>query len=409
MTPFLQLAIALAILIFTAKVGGYISYRLGQPSVLGELLVGIVLGPSVINILHLPYFTNEHLGETIHEMAEIGVMLLMFIAGLELHISDLAKSGKVAAISGVMGVFVPLLMGAGVGLMFSLELQPSLFLGLILAATSVSISAQTLMELKVLRSRVGITLLGAAVFDDILVVLGLSVFIALTVSGATSSLMDVVWIIVRMLLYLGLTTTFGLYVLPGLSRKVDELPISQGLIAFTVVTILLFGWAAEVLGRMAAITGAFLAGLSLARSPVKERIESGISPLAYGLFVPVFFINVGLSANARALNLESVWLLIGLTVVAIVGKVFGAGFGARVSGFPRLEALQLGVGMMSRGEVGLIVATVGIAEGLIDQSVFSAVVGVVIITTLLTPPFLRILFSRSGVERATLPEATTGE
>jgi Kef-type K+ transport system membrane component KefB len=409
MTPFLQLTIALAILIFAAKVGGYISYRLGQPSVLGELLVGIVLGPSVINILHLPYFTNEHLGETIHEMAEIGVMLLMFIAGLELHISDLAKSGKVAAISGVMGVFVPLLMGAGVGLLFSLELQPSFFMGLILAATSVSISAQTLMELKVLRSRVGITLLGAAVFDDILVVLGLSVFVALTVSGASSSLTDVAWIIVRMLLYLGLTTIFGLYVLPSLSRKVDELPISQGLIAFTVVTILLFGWAAEVLGSMAAITGAFLAGLSLARSPVKERIENGISPLAYGLFVPVFFINVGLSANARALNQESVWLLIGLTVVAIVGKVLGAGFGARVAGFPRLEALQLGVGMMSRGEVGLIVATVGIAEGLIDQSVFSAVVGVVIITTLLTPPFLRVLFSRSGAQRAAIPEATTGE
>jgi len=409
MTPFLQLAIALAILIFAAKVGGYISYRLGQPSVLGELLVGIILGPSVIDILHLPYFTNEHLGETIHEMAEIGVMLLMFIAGLELHISDLAKSGKVAAISGVLGVFVPLLMGAGVGLMFSLELQPSFFIGLILAATSVSISAQTLMELKALRSRVGITLLGAAVFDDILVVLGLSVFVALTLSGASSSLLDVAWIVLRMLLFLGLTTAFGLYVLPSLSRKVDDLPISQGLIAFTVVTILLFGWAAEVLGSMAAITGAFLAGLSLARSPVKERIENGISPLAYGLFVPVFFINVGLSADARALTLESVWLLIGLTVVAVLGKVFGAGFGARVAGFPRLEALQLGVGMMSRGEVGLIVATVGIAEGLIDQSVFSAVVGVVIITTLLTPPFLRVLFSRSEAQRVAIPEATTGE
>jgi Kef-type K+ transport system membrane component KefB len=143
---------------------------------------------------------------------------------------------------------------------------------------------------------------------------------------------------------------------------------------------------------MAAITGAFLAGLMLARSPAKERIESGISVLAYGLFVPVFFINVGLSANARELGGESLWLFGVMTVMAVIGKVLGAGAGAGLSGFNRQEALRLGVGMISRGEVGLIVASVGINQGLIGQEIFSAVVGVVIVTTLLTPLLLRALY-----------------
>jgi Kef-type K+ transport system membrane component KefB len=409
MSPFLQLSIALAVIIFAAKLGGYVSYRLGQPSVLGELLVGIILGPSVFNFLHLPYFTNEHLGETIGEMAEIGVLLLMFIAGLDLHLSDLAKSGKVAALAGSLGVLLPLAFGAGAGLLFSLPPEASLFLGLVLAATSVSISAQTLMELGVLRSRVGIALLGSAVFDDILVVLGLSVFIALTQPTAESGLLSILLIAFRMILFLALGGLIGFWLLPRLSERVSQLPVSQGAVAFTIVVILLYGWSAEVAGKMAAITGAFLAGLILARSPIKERIESGISAVSYGFFVPIFFVNVGLSANARALSLESLWLLLVMTLVAIVGKVVGAGFGARVSGFNTRESLQLGVGMMSRGEVGLIVATVGVVEGLIEQEVFSAVVGVVILTTLLTPPFLRILFAKRKVESPSFQEAPTGE
>lgn len=409
MSPFLQLSIALAIIILAAKIGGFLSFKLGQPSVLGELLVGIILGPSVLNLFHIPYFTDEHLAETIKHLAEIGVMLLMFIAGLDLHISDLAKSGKVSALAGVLGVVLPLVLGVGVGLLFAMEFQGAIFIGLVLAATSVSISAQTLMELKVLRSRVGIGLLGAAVFDDILVVLGLSVFVALVQSGSSSGWLQVLWIALRMTLYLSIATALGFLLLPRLSQRISNLPISQGVIAFAVVIILAYGWSAEVFGSMAAISGAFLAGLVLARSPVKEHIESGISALAYGLFVPVFFINVGLSANARELTLESLWLLLAMAGVAIVGKVFGAGAGARLSGFKNLESLQLGVGMMSRGEVGLIVASVGIEFGVIQQDVFAAIVGVVIITTLLTPPALRSLFPRTSPRSMTVKEPATGE
>lgn len=392
MTPFLQLAIALAIIIAAAKLGGYLSYKLGQPSVLGELLVGLLLGPSVIDLLHLPYFTSEHLGETIHELAEIGVLLLMFIAGLELHIADLIRSGKISAYAGTLGVLFPLLGGLGVGLMYGQELNSSVFLGLILAATSVSISAQTLMELGVLRSRVGIALLGAAVFDDILVVLGISLSITAVISTNGAELLTVLSIALRMVLFLGLASALGFWILPRLSRRVESLPISQGLVSFTIVVLLLYGWSAEVVGNMAAITGAFLAGLFLARSPAREHIESGMSALAYGMFVPIFFINVGLSANARELTGDALILLVILSIVAILTKILGAGLGARIAGFTNRESLQLGVGMMSRGEVGLIAASVGIAEGVISQTIFSTIVGVVIITTLLTPPMLRFLF-----------------
>ena len=394
MSPFLQLTIILAIIIIAAKLGGFISLKLGQPSVLGELLVGVILGPTVLNLLHWEPFTDEHLGETVAHFAEIGVLLLMFIAGLDLHLSDLAKYGKVSALAGTLGVLAPLGLGIGGAMLFGFSLESSLFTGLILSATSVSISAQTLMEMRVLRSRVGIGLLGAAVFDDILVVLGLSVFVAF-VLGAAGGIGSVIWIILKMVLFLSIAMAGGVLIIPRITHKIDNLPVSQSLIAFTFVMILFFAWTAEVLGGMAAITGAFLVGLLFARSPLKERIESGISSLAYGVFVPIFFVNVGLAANVRELSSENAWLMVVMTLVAVISKVLGGGLGARLGGFSNREAIQLGAGMISRGEVGLIVASVGVMEGLIGSEIFSIIVGVVIITTLLTPPILRSLFSQN--------------
>jgi Na+:H+ antiporter len=394
MTPFMQLALALIVILTAAKTAGYLSYRLGQPTVLGELIAGIILGPSVLSFLNNPFFSSEHVAESIHYLGEIGVLLLMFVAGLELHISDLAKSGKAAALAGIMGVILPLFLGTLLGKLFSTTTSEAIFIGLILSATSVSISAQTLMELKVLQSRVGLSLLGAAVFDDILVVLGLSIFLALMSPQSGNGWINILWIILEMLLYLVAATILGMFLLPTLSRVVKNLPLSQGLIAFTIVIILLFGWTAEELGNMAAITGSFLAGLSFARSPVKERIESGILPLAYGFFVPIFFVNVGLTANAHELAGGSLWLFLSMIAVAIVSKIIGAGLGGELGGLKRQEALQLGIGMMSRGEVGLIVASVGISQGVIPHSVFASVVGVVVLTTILTPPLLRLSFHK---------------
>lgn len=412
MSPFLQLALALVVIILAAKTGGYISYRLGQPSVLGGLLAGVLLGPSLLDFFHLPIFTAEaHVGETIAELAELGVLLLMFIAGLDLRLSDLVKSGKVSALAGTLGVITPVLLGTLTGLLFDMTLVPSVFLGLILAATSVSISAQTLMELGALRSRVGISMLGAAVFDDVLVVLGLSIFLALIGDAGAAGLGAVALVLLQMVGYLVIATVVGFYLLPDrLARRVERLPVSQSLLSFAFVVMLLYAWAAEALGGMAAITGAFLAGLIFARSPQKERIEAGVMALAYGLFVPIFFVNIGLSANARELiSGSSMALMLAMTTVAILSKIIGAGFGGRLGGLTSREALQLGVGMMSRGEVGLIVVSVGVNNGLVSTNVFAAVVGVVILTTLLTPPVLRLLFARNKPGEVAAQKVSPGE
>jgi Kef-type K+ transport system membrane component KefB len=397
MTTFLQLSLLLSIILLSAKLAGYLSVRLGQPSVLGELLVGILLGPSVIDVLNLP-FIDHALAETIAELGELGVLLLMFLAGLELHLNELTRNTRVAAYSGSLGVLVPAALGWGAGRLFGMDNATAIFLGLTLGATSVSISAQTLMELKVLRSRVGLSLLGAAVFDDILVILSLSIFLA--IESGTGSLGGVLWILLRMIAFLALSVAFGLWVLPWLMRQIAHLPISQGVLTLALVVMLAYGLAAELLGGMAAITGAFIAGLMMARSGEKERVEHGIHALAYGLFVPVFFINIGLSVNARSLQAGMLWFTLAITLTAIIGKWLGSGIGARLGGLNRRESIQLGAGMVSRGEVGLIVASVGINEGLISLDEFSAVIGMVLVTTVVTPPILRSLFAEKEQKSA---------
>jgi len=392
-SPFLQLALELSIILLAAKSAGYLSTRLGQPSVLGELLVGILLGPSLIDILHLPFISDSLLLETtIHELGELGVLLLMFIAGLDLHLSELTRNTKVSALAGTLGVLLPIGLGWATAAMFGFDTQSALFLGLVLGATSVSISAQTLMELKVLKSRVGLGLLGAAVFDDILVILFLSGFLA--VVAGSGSVGGFLLILIRMIAFLGLSVAFGLWVLPRLSRLTSRLPISQGVLTLSIVVMLLYSVAAELVGGMAAITGAFLAGLMFARSHEKDRIESGMGPVAYSLFVPIFFVNIGLSVNIRDLESNAIWLTLVIILVAVVSKFLGAGLGARLGGFKWRESWQLGAGMVSRGEVGLIVANVGIASGLLTGDMFSSIVGMVLVTTLVTPPMLRILFKQ---------------
>jgi len=391
MSIFLQLAFLIAVILLAAKAAGYLSVRLGQPSVLGELLVGILLGPSLLDLLHLPFIEGEKLGETIKELGELGVLLLMFIAGLELHLDELTRNTKVSAFAGIMGVLTPVALGAGTGLLFDFGWEAALFLGLTLGATSVSISAQTLMELKVLRTRVGLGLLGAAVFDDVMIILLLSIFLAVITGGTSAA--GILWILVKMILFLAASTAFGLYVLPKLVRITRRLPISQGVLSLAMVILLFYGVAAEVVGGMAAITGSFLAGLMFARCEEKERLEQGVSALAYGLFVPIFFVSIGLAVNVRDLEGEALLLTAVIIVVAIASKFFGSGLGARWAGFSWRESWQMGAGMVSRGEVGLIVANVGIGAGLVSGSEFSAIVGMVLATTIVTPPMLRALFA----------------
>jgi Kef-type K+ transport system membrane component KefB len=401
---FLNFILAIMIVIVAAKAGGYISNRLGQPAVLGELLAGLLLGPTVLDMLHSPIFAEaEHLGESIALLAELGVILLMLLAGLELHLPELLRAGKVSALAGVLGVILPLGLGAGVAMLFGVELAEALFIGLTLAATSVSISAQTLLELNVLRSRVGLALLGAAVFDDVLVILLLSISLVL-VSGV-GGFGTIVLTVLQMVGYLVIASVLGFFVLPRLISVVSRLHISQGKLAFVLVICLLYSWSAEALGGVAAITGAFLVGLFLARTPFKEGIEEGVSAMAYAFFVPIFFVNIGLEVDLLAIT-GSGWILaVVITIVAVLSKIIGSGGGAKLTGFTNRESLQLGIGMVSRGEVGLIVASFALSESLISSANFSIVVFMVIVATVVTPPLLRVSFAK-GEETAVAPQTT---
>jgi Kef-type K+ transport system membrane component KefB len=391
MTPFLELVLALVILISAAKMAGLISTRLGQPAVLGELLAGLILGPTLINLLHLPFFTNVHLEETILELAELGVIFLMFIAGLEIDFDEMRKSGKIATLAGAMGVLVPLLLGSLVALPFGYGISNALFIGVLLTATSVSISAQTLLELGRLRSRVGLVLLGAAVIDDVLVILILSLFVAVA-GGSGGGIIDVLVILARMALFLVGAVLLGSRLIPLLVDRIARWPISQPLLTAAITLTLLLAWSAEVIGQVAAITGAFLSGVLFARTHYRHRIEEGMQGITYAFLVPIFFVSIGLQTNALLLDGALIWFTIAICVVAIVSKVLGSGLGARIGGLNNREALQTGVGMISRGEVGLIVAAVGISNGLIGEPVFAVTVVMVLVTTLVTPPLLRLVF-----------------
>lgn len=393
MTPFLQLIFVLAIILIIAKLAGYLSTCIKQPSVFGELLVGVLLGPSLLNITNLSFISDAHLGDVIYELGEIGVLLLMFLAGLELHISEIVKNTRVSAYAGILGVVFPLGFGYIIGMLTGMTPSHAIYLGLALSATSVSISAQTLMELGKLRTRVGLGLLGAAVFDDILVILLLSIFLAFS-SGA-AGLTAIILVFVRMAGFLIISIAFGLFLLPWISRKVSRLPISQGSLTLAIIIIFLYGLAAEVVGSMAAITGSFIAGLMFSRTAEKSLFESGIRSISYGFFVPIFFVSIGLSMNLREIRSSYIWVILLIVVLSVIGKILGAGLGAKLAKIPILESVQIGIGMISRGEVGLIIAKIGMDNSLLTNQTFSAIIAVVLFTTLLTPPLLRASFAHS--------------
>lgn len=387
MSDTLQLLLALAILIFAAKTGGYAATRLKQPAVLGELLVGLLLGPSLLNLFQIGPFAGGHTENIVYELGEVGVIFLMFMAGLEVDVEEMLKSGKVAVLAGVLGVLVPLVGGMAVGLAFGQELYAALFVGLILTATSVSISAQTLLELGVLKTKEGLALLGAAVVDDVVAILALSVFFAWTGTGdATRPL----WLVIVLMLVFFVVAIFAAArFLQPITRLIDRLPVSEGLLALVIVITLLFAWAAEVVGGVAAITGAFIAGVFFARTHFRKEIERGMHTLTYALFVPIFLVSIGLRANIWALDAAGLVFLLVLILVAIVTKVVGSGLGARLGGFGNLSSFRVGLGMVSRGEVGLIITTIGLNAALVARKEYSQVVIMVLVTTLVAPLLLR--------------------
>ncbi|NDJ86690.1 MAG: cation:proton antiporter [Chloroflexi bacterium] len=400
MSEVLQLFLVLGTMIAIAKFFGYISVKLGQSAVLGELITGIILGPSVIDLLGF-FEDGQAVEHTIIEFAEVGVLFLMFMAGLEIDLQNMLRVAKTAVLAGALGVLSPLIMLGGVSFLFGYSAEVSVFIGLILAATSVSISAQVMLELGVLESREGLALLGAAVIDDILVILLISLFIAINPGDVVQTAESrPIWeVLIRVAGFLMIGTALGWWLLPRIANLVDQLPISEGALVVAVVSALLMGFAADYFGGVAAITGSFIAGASLgqSRQKVVENIETGLHSVNYGLLVPVFFVSIGLQTDLTLVDAELLPLAALLTVVSIVSKVSGAGLGSALTGFNRPSAVRVGIGMISRGEVGLIVASIGITSGIIEDGVFAVIVFVVVLTTLVTPPLVRWSFAQEGV------------
>ncbi len=393
MSDVLQLLFVLVIILAVAKGSGLASSAIGQPAVLGELLAGVILGPSVINLFGTSFLDSPYLKENTHLLAQLGVIFLMFLAGLETDLSEVNKVRRVAFLAGSIGVIFTVVLGAGASVPFGFSAKECIFIGIILSATSVGISARTLMELGVLQGRQGLSILAAAVIDDILGLLVLSFFIAFAVQGSGGGgPTDALLIVVRVTVFFAAALIAGRFLLPPLMRWAMNAPMSEGALTTAIVVVLFYAWFAEYFGEIAAITGAFMAGLFLRQTDAHRLIDERARALAYGFFVPIFFVGVGLSANARDLHGSDVLLLVVICLVAAISKILGCGLGALLGGEPLKSALQIGTGMITRGEVGLIIATVGLSKGLIKTDVYSIIVLTVMATALATPLLLRIVF-----------------
>lgn len=399
---FIPLMFALGIVLLASRLGGAIARVLGQPRVLGQLLVGVILGPTVLDMLHWGVLQGAELQHTIKELAELGVLLLMFNIGLEVHIQELTKVGKVALFGGVLGVVTPIILTMAVLLPLNFNWQQSLFAGVTLAATSVSISAQVLLELGHLRTKEGSALLATALIDDVLAILAVSLTLVITASsgGESSDFSSLILIIVQMAGYIVIAFLLAWFVLPRLMTRIarrDELSQTYGVPIFALIAALLFGWAAEYFGNVAAITGAFIAGVGLSQMSnrqAKHEIEQSVSSLAYVFLVPIFFVDVGLETNLSTFPLDQLPFMFLILAVAVISKVAGAGLGAKLGGFNTMESLRLGVCMISRGEVGLIIISIGLTSGLISASsaLYASLFMVILLTTVLTPPLVRWVF-----------------
>ena len=396
----LQCLLFIAILILFAKAMAHLGSRITLPLVLGELAAGVVLGPTVLNIWRFSWFSTADpsavsLPAVFHVLAQLGVVALMFLAGLETDIPLLRASVAPAFWAASGGVLLPMAGGAAVARIAHFSWPEAIFIGTILTATSVTITAQTLLDLGKFRSRPGSTILGAAVIDDVLGLIVLSVVIALTAhaSHASSGLKGVALPIARMGLFLIFAFALGPRMVRFALRRAEASSGNHSGSAAALALAFLFAFGAAYLGGMAAITGSYLAGVFAAATPARQAIVGPIRSLSQAFFGPVFFVSIGLQINARDLGGHFA-LFVALLLVAIAGKIAGCATGALAGGFSPRNSLIVGLGMIPRGEVGLITASIGFAAGLISRAIYVQVIVLVLATTLVTPGLLRLAFAR---------------
>ncbi len=373
-----------AIILLSTKIFSLLSQKVNMPQVVGALLVGVLLGPSCLNILHETDFLTKS--------AEIGVIFLMFLAGLDTDFDDLKATGKSAVIIAFVGVLIPLGSGFLTYFLFFHGERPdtmifleSAFVGIVLTATSVSITVETLREMGKLKGKMGTSILGAAIIDDILGIIALTVITSFTVPGV-----KIMVVLLKIFLFFVFIAVCGFFVF-RLFRKLEIVYGTKRRVAiYAVVFCLLLSYISEVYFGIADITGAYFAGLILCNvTETKSYIASKINITSYMFFTPIFFASIGIKTVITGMSQELILFTLALLIVAILSKIVGCGLGAKICGFSNMDSLAIGVGMISRGEVALIVAQKGEQAGLISSTLFPAIVLVVIVTTLITPILLK--------------------
>lgn len=384
----------LALILMSTKLLGIATKKFNMPQVVGALLAGLLLGPAVFNIL------NET--EFIMELSEIGVIVLMFTAGLESDISNLKKTGKVSLVIAVLGVIIPLIGGFAVAQIFNrpeiiasdasanIVLQ-NIFIGVVLTATSVSITVETLKEMGKLNTNVGNAILGGAIIDDILGILVLTI-----IAGTSDKSVNISIVFLKILLFFIFSAIVGILFFKVFKTITDRYKRDmRRFVILAFVFCLIMAYCSEVFFGVADITGAYIAGLILSNSKFSGYILNRFEITSYVLLSPIFFASIGLKVVLPEMTIVVIMFSVALVVIAILTKIIGCGIGAKLFSFSNRESLQIGIGMVSRGEVALIVASKGASVGLMSSTLFGPVIIVVVVTTIISPILLKLAYKNN--------------
>ncbi|GHP14075.1 sodium:proton antiporter [Lentilactobacillus fungorum] len=373
---------ALCLLLILTTLSGHLANRIGVPSVIGQIVVGIIVGPAMLNWVRLDSSLNL--------FSQIGVIILMFIGGLESNLKLLRKYLRPAVIVAIIGVIFPVIMIGGATLAYAFSPLEAAFIGVVFSATSVSISVEVLRDYHSLDTKEGATILGAAVADDIIGVILLSIMISImgtegvkTSGGSTNILL----IFAEQVAFFGGTYLMVRWIVPYLMQIGERLLMTASVTITSMVICLGMAWAADVVGLSGAV-GAFFAGIAVAHTPYRETIENHMEPIGYAVFVPLFFVSIGLNMSLAHLGNSIVFVAV-LTFLACISKLFGCGLGALLNGFGLSSSYMIGSGMISRGEMGLITAQIGFSSGLLSGTYYSDLILVIILSTIIAPFLLK--------------------
>ena len=376
----------LSVILLATLIGGQFSARLKLPAVVGELLAGIIVGPAVLNLVQPTGI--------IKVFSDIGVIFLMFLAGLDSDLKTLKKLLRPSVLVAGFGMIVPIIIAYFTGILFAFSQVESLFLGLTFSATSVSISVAVLQEMGRLEGKEGMTILGAAVADDLLSILLLSIVSGLT-GVSKPGLNKGTDLIISLLIqaaFLIFLVFVSVYILPRLIMLSQRLtlPVPETLVAMIIVVMA--SWGAEKVG-LSNVIGAFFAGLALNRTSAQKTLKKNFTVIGYSSFIPIFFVSIGLDMSIKGI-LNDFILFFVLVIGSVFSKLVGAGLGAKIAGFSNSSALLVGTGMVSRGEMALVVAQMGLTNHLLAPAAYSTVIGAIIMTTVVSPFLLKWSISK---------------